>query len=1115
MVAYVMPQSSLIARALVTVVVLLLCACGGRSGTGANDRIARPEDAVIDLPAPVLAQTLDMLLFGDTTTESAHMLNARFSTPQATVAPLPSEPSNGAASDTLVGQFGLTARRLLPRAPNGDYYGGEISFTMTVDPVKLNYFTVKTWGADSSNSWMVLNVEGLEVGWRHDYGATDEMMFHQANGWYAGAFTYRTMRLPFHLTRGKTSVNITLRSLGEIHYYAGGDYNNKQTRMSVPTVPLYAAYTHVGAQLDVSSERQGTVAPGKQRPAENGATFVANWKTKLNNRITNRLSVAVGSLTPDDLQLLGQSYGVSWSAGYRNAATVTQVRDGLDAMVRAYAAAPTSYLGSFGNDSWGGYLGGAGEGARLLKTQLAADLETNVDYGGSIGLTTRRNAWGIALRASVDTGRMNRLTITNQTLWAAWRIYLANRALLELQPSMALKEAEARRYLYEAAGIAPWLGNDQPGGGDTPVRGNAPYGPNWFMVTSDGTSKEDCMVGGDYGEVGAIVMRWAVNTEDNQLRAQAVKMLRARSALRYPGTDTSGWRAFVAAEPVGCRNSHGIGWHVGYVGNSDVDGLLVASLGVDTVGADLIGYAQQAEAEGNLFSRIELQTNIAGWTDSIRVPEYFERFKAHTATGAKLPMSDGAPNFAWADRDNMVVAAKHGDQRFWAALNWRGAVAMNRLARVFVTTPENAFIGEVGIDDVQYTPAGRTLVASAKVEGYDGDTPPDKPTNANSGQSYPAALRPDLTREPSNNRDAGRADAYTLRYGHWLIGLNAHPTRSYEMKLPAGFTSAVDLASATTRSGPVTVAPRSYVVFYLPSAIDGAVSPANPLQAVALAGVASVSLGWEHTPGASSYVVSRADVAAGPFVKVSGRITGAGWVHSGSTGGYYRVQAVDALGNMSGQSPTVVADLSPSASALDALWASADVGSVAASGSASRSASSITLRSFGRDLWGSSDGFHYVFRPLVGNGAITVRVSTQEVTHPWARTGVMIRESLAPDARQAAMLVTGANGAEFNWRAAPGASSQRAGQAGYVAPVWLRLSRSGAVLIGEVSNDGGIWTRVSSVSIGMGPLVYVGLVATSASGKASMVEFDNIDVPTLVTSTTGAERSLKKHPPSS
>lgn len=1048
-----------------------------------------------DAPAAVAvaSQTLDTLVFGNDSAEDAHKLNTGFPAPQATVPPIPSSSSGASASDTVTGEFGLTARRLLPRAPNPDYYGGEMSFTMTVSPEKLNYFTLKTWGSDRSAPWLVLNVNGKEVGWRH--GGYDEIIFQQTTGWFPGGFAYRTMRLPYHLTRGKSVVTITLRSLGEKAYYAPDTYNDRQKRMDAPTVPLYAAYTHTGAQLDISAETQGMASAGTARAAENGDSLIANWKNRVNSKINRGLAASTTSLTPFNLQLLAQSYTVDWSTGYKNPAVLTQVRDGLDAMTRAYAAAPSTYLGSQGNGSWGGYLGEAGEAARLLKTQLAIDLDAVVDYGGSIGSTTRRAAWATALRAAVDSGRMSRQSVTNQAFWGAWRIYIANRALLELQPSMALKDMEARRYLYEAAGVSPWLGNDQAGGGDTPVRGTAPMGPNWFMVTSDGTSKEDCLVGGDYGELGGIVMRWAVDASDEKLKAQAIKMLRARAALHYPAPDTRGERGFVVAEAIGCRNNQEMNSHVAYLGRADVEDLLVASLGPDVVGRDLVGYVQQAVADGNFFSRLGPDDSYA----SIRVPEYYARFKALAPTNVKLPMSDGEPDFAWVDRENMAVAAKAGNERFWAVLNWHNAQGLNRIARVFATTPENAFTGEVGIDDIQYTPAGRTYVAGSQVDAF--NPPPDNPTNANNTQSYAVAMRADLTSEPSANRDAGRGDAYTLRYGRWLIGINAHPTRSYTVRTPVGFTSAIDLASGRSYKGVVTIGPRSYVVFHLDSATEAAVSPANPLQPVAvLSGTGGVIVAWEPTPGASGYIVSRSESASGPFAKVSDVVRSTNWTHTGTSSGFYFVQAVDEQGNASGQSPTVTpVATSASGVPLDATWSSADIGSVGAPGSASSATAGITVQSAGRDIWGTSDGLHYVYQPLTGNATITVRVASQSATHQWARAGVMLRESLAPEARQASVLITGANGVELNWRGSPGGTTQRKGLSGYAAPTWLRLTREGGVVTGEVSSDGNSWTRVWQSTLSLAPTLFVGLAVTSATtdGSRSTVVFDNMDLRAL------------------
>jgi len=1088
-------------RLITSVLISLLAACGGGSDVGTDTVNAGGPTTVTSVS--VLASTLDKVEFGSASSESAHAFSANYGPVVAKVGTIPSDPSSGPASDIVMGQFGQQARRMLPRTPNPDYYGGELSFTMAVDPNRLNYFTVKTWGADQSDSWIILNVEGLEVGWRHDYLATDEMMFQRESGWYNGAFVYRTMRLPLHLTLGKTRVVIKLRSLGTINYYGDNQnvYDKYQSRMKSPTLPLYAAYTHTGSRLDTSSEQQGTVAGGTVRATESGDLAVANWKRDSNALISNFLAAPASSLKPDDMQFLAQSYEVVWSNGYHNPRVVGQVRDALDSMVTAYAANASGYLGSFGNDSWGGYLGAAGDAARLLSGQLGADLVAQVGYGGSIGTVQRRVAWGAAIRASLDYGRLNRLTISNQAMWAAWRIYLNNRALQTIAPEQALKEREALRYLYEAAGVMPWLGNDQPGGGDTPVRGNAPYGPGWYMVTSDGTTKEDCLVGGDYGEQGSTVMRWAVATNDAALRAQALKMLRARAALRYPYIDSNGSKTYVITDAIGCRNSQEIGQHIGYLGRGFVEDLLVASLGPDVVGKDLVGYVQQAAADGQFMSRMTVWSNMMGWSEGLRLPEYYERFKTLAPTGVKLPMGNEKPDFAWADRENMVVAAKHGDERLWAALNWRGATAMNRLARVFMTTPNGAYIAEVGIDDVRFTSSGQIVRAGAAVEGYSQYAPPDQPVNANNGQSFPAAMRADLTTEPPVNRDSGRADAYTLQYGRWLVALNAHPVNSYEVRMPAGFKSAVDLASGKTYSGAVTIGPKAYVVFYLDAAVASTINAANPLPPTVVGAHNTTFLRWDATPNAANYSIERATSSSGPFVTIAQGLAATSFTDRAAIGGttyYYRIVAHAILGD-SGNRSTAVTVRVPGGT-LPAPWYDVDVGAVGAVGSARYTGSGFTITASGWDISGTSDAFHAIVSPLSGDGSIVARVMSPGTTASWAKCGVMLRAKLTENSVFAGLFITPSNGVQFLTRANDGSWVSIGGAvAGIKAPYWLRLDRAGSNFDALVSVDGSMWTPIGNATVTKMPDVAFAAVAADSNKDPTLntCQVESVSVPAL------------------
>ncbi len=70
---------------------------------------------------------------------------------------------------------------------------------------------------------------------------------------------------------------------------------------------------------------------------------------------------------------------------------------------------------------------------------------------------------------------------------------------------------------------------------------------------------------------------------------------------------------------------------------------------------------------------------------------------------------------------------------------------------------------------------------------------------------------------------------------------------------------------------------------------------------------------------------------------------------------------------------------------------------------------------------GTDDHFHFVYQPLNGNGQIVARVVSVQNTFQWAKAGVMIRESLTPDARNTLMAVTPGAGTTFQRRLNTGA----------------------------------------------------------------------------------------------
>ena len=162
-----------------------------------------------------------------------------------------------------------------------------------------------------------------------------------------------------------------------------------------------------------------------------------------------------------------------------------------------------------------------------------------------------------------------------------------------------------------------------------------------------------------------------------------------------------------------------------------------------------------------------------------------------------------------------------------------------------------------------------------------------------------------------------------------------------------------------------------------------------------------------------------------------------------------------------------------------------------------------------------NDAFYFLHQPLKGDGSITVPVSslTGQVAAsptenkpglaPWAKAGIIVKDSLEPGSSYAAMMVTGAHGVrmqyDFTHDAAgmPGAASAQA-------PRWLRLERSGETVTGYQSTDGSKWTEVGAARLsGLAESAQVGLFVASPSATEDTgtgVGFN----PAVATGTFGA-----------
>lgn len=177
-----------------------------------------------------------------------------------------------------------------------------------------------------------------------------------------------------------------------------------------------------------------------------------------------------------------------------------------------------------------------------------------------------------------------------------------------------------------------------------------------------------------------------------------------------------------------------------------------------------------------------------------------------------------------------------------------------------------------------------------------------------------------------------------------------------------------------------------------------------------------------------------------------------------------------------------------------------DIGAPAIAGNASFAAGTYTVTGAGADIWGNADQFNFAYQPLSGDMDVVAHVASIANTSSWAKAGVMVRASLAADARHATTLLSAARGFAFQRRIDPGGPSVSTSAAATSASGWIRLKRTGYTFESYSSADGTAWTLIDTDTVPMTDPVYVGIAVTSHNTSAAtkaVVDYFSITQTTI------------------
>lgn len=204
--------------------------------------------------------------------------------------------------------------------------------------------------------------------------------------------------------------------------------------------------------------------------------------------------------------------------------------------------------------------------------------------------------------------------------------------------------------------------------------------------------------------------------------------------------------------------------------------------------------------------------------------------------------------------------------------------------------------------------------------------------------------------------------------------------------------------------------------------------------------------------------------------------------------------------------PTLSTYPTPSPTArkvFEAEFASRDIGSVGYTGGSTTPESGLhVVQGSGHDIWGSYDGFHFMYVETSGDVTLTALIENFSAPHEWAKTGIMFRDSLASSSSHYSMMLTRSAGITNQYRTCTACSSYSV-QSWLYKPssVWFKVTKVGNVFTAyyrPTTSSSSSWYQFG-VSMPMTSIqpngYYVGIAITSHTNAGmATVDVSNIQL---------------------
>ena len=120
----------------------------------------------------------------------------------------------------------------------------------------------------------------------------------------------------------------------------------------------------------------------------------------------------------------------------------------------------------------------------------------------------------------------------------------------------------------------------------------------------------------------------------------------------------------------------------------------------------------------------------------------------------------------------------------------------------------------------------------------------------------------------------------------------------------------------------------------------------------------------------------------------------------------------------------------------------------------------FTVKAMGADIWNKSDQFGFLNVDTLNSQSISARIKSQINTDPWAKAGLMFRETADASSSFVLLMVSPSNGIHLQYRDGTGNDCADISYGNYTLPVYLKLDKTDSTFVSYKSSNGINWTTL-------------------------------------------------------